>query len=206
MKVLPKPLFIVLFQAFICQFAVEALYYNCSDPFLISQNCVCSISATRSGVISMTCGGGYLTNNVQNTLPPISTTNVPLAISIPNTYTMFPTIPVSYLSLPNFDLAHNRIEAIGDLTNLANTLSFFVENNLIRELPKTALCSLTKCQVIDLSYNLLETIYFEDFVCDTTTSDINTTSNYVFSSLLQLSLAGNLIKVRGSSVVKIIYE
>jgi Leucine-rich repeat (LRR) protein len=195
MKFIPKLLFIVLFQALANQYTVEGLYYNCSDPFLISQNCTCSISATRSGIISMTCNGGYLTNATQNTMPPISTTNVPLAISITNTYTMFPTIPVSYLSLPNFDLAHNKIQVIGDLTNLANTLSFFVENNLIKELPKTALCSLTKCQVIDLSYNLLEVIYFEDFVCDTTTSDLNTTSNYVFSSLLQLSLAGNFIKV-----------
>ena len=207
MKLLQKPLFIVLFQAFICQLTVEArFYYNCSDPFLISQNCACSISGTRGGVITMTCGGGYLTNTTQNTLPPISTFNVPLAITIPNTYTMFPTIPVSYLFLPTFDLAHNRIEAIGDLTNLANTLSFFVENNLIRELPKTALCSLTKCQVMDLSYNLLETIYFEDFVCDTTTSDLNMTSNYVFSSLLELLLAGNLIKVRVSNIFLNIYE
>ena len=201
MKLLPKPLFLVLFQALVSQFAVEALYYNCSDPFLISQNCVCSISGTRGSVITMTCNGGYLTNTIQNTLPPISTFNVPLAITIPNTYTMFPTIPVSYLFLPIFDLAHNRIEAIGDLTNLANTQSFFMAYNLIKELPKTALCSLTKCQVIDLSNNLLETIYFEDFVCDTTTSDLNTTSNYVFSNLLQLSLAGNSIKVRVSNVV-----
>ena len=201
MKLLQKPLFIVLFKAFICQFAVEALYYNCSDPFLISQNCTCSITSTTRGIVSMTCNGGFLSNATQNTLPPVSTTNVPLALSISNTYTMFPTIPVSYLSLPNIDLSRNRIQAIGDLTNLANTLSFFVENNLIKELPKTALCSLTKCEVINLSNNLLETIYFEDFVCDTTKSDLNTTSNYVFSSLLQLFLAGNLIKVRVSSVV-----
>ncbi len=98
MKFLPTSLLIVILQALVSKNNAIVLNYNCSDSFLISQNCVCSISATRSGVISMTCGGGYLTNNVQNTLPPISTTNVPLAISIPNTYTMFPTIPVSYYS------------------------------------------------------------------------------------------------------------
>jgi hypothetical protein len=202
MNFLLKALFIVLFLAIVNQYTVEALYYNCSDPFLISQNCTCSITSTTRGVVSMTCGGTYLTNATQNTLPPIRTTNVPQGVRITKTYTMFPAIPVSYLSLTNFDLSKNQITSIGDLTNLANTLSFLVGYNLIKELPKTALCSLTKCQVIDLSYNLLEVIFFEDFVCDTTTSDLNTTSNYVFSSLLQLSLAGNFIKVGVSKVFK----
>jgi hypothetical protein len=203
MNFLPTSLLIVLLQSLVSKYNAISLNYNCSDSFLISQNCECSVVITppsRSGVITMNCGGGYLTNTVQNTLPPISTTNVPLAVSIQNTYTMFPTIPVSYLFLPTFDLAYNRIQTIGDLKNLANTLKFLMEYNLIRELPKKALCSLTKCQVIDLSYNLLETIYFEDFVCDTTTSDLNMTSNYVFSSLLELLLAGNLIKVRVSNI------
>jgi len=202
MKFLPTSLLIVILQALLSKNNAIVLNYNCSDSFLISQNCVCSVVITppsRSGVITMNCGG-FLTNTVQNTLPPISTTNVPLAVSIQNTYTMFPTLPDSYLFLRTFDLAYNRIQAIGDLTNLANTLKFLMEYNLIRELPKKALCSLTKCEVINLSYNLLETIYFEDFVCDTTTSDLNMTSNYVFSSLLELLLAGNLIKVRFSHV------
>ena len=184
-----------LFFVVILSHQVSAIALNCSDSFLISQNCTCSIDKTKNGIQTMTCNGTYLTNATQNTLPPISTTSVPLAVQIPNTYTMFPTIPSSYLSLTNFDLSRNKITSIDDLSNIANTLSFFMGYNLITQLPSTSLCSLTKCQVMDFRRNLLETVYFESFVCDTNTSELNTSSNYVFSNLLQLVLEGNLIKV-----------
>ena len=191
MHFLLKLFLIILFQIHSRQ--VIALALNCGDAFLLSQNCTCTISAIKNGIQTMTCNGAYLTNATQNTLPAINTTTVPRAIQIFNTYTMFPTVPVSYLSLPNFNLNHNQISSIGDISNLANTLTFYMSYNLLTQLP--SLCMLTKCEAMDFSYNLLQTIYFENFVCDTNTSVLNTSSNYVFSNLLKLSLAGNLIKV-----------
>jgi hypothetical protein len=164
---------------------------SCNDNFLASQNCTCSI---KSNVQYMSCNGNYLTNSTQNTLPGLNTT-VPLGVEITNTYTMFPTVPISYLPLTNLNLKSNKIPRLGDLTNLANLLTFYMGYNLISELTPQLGCVLTQCQRMDFSYNKLEIIYLEDFVCDTNTSTLDTTSNYVFSSLHLLVFTGNSIKV-----------
>ena len=109
---------------------------------------------------------------------------------------MFPTVPISYLPLTNLNLINNKIPSLGDLTNLPNLLTFFMGYNLISELTPQLGCALTQCERMDFSYNRLETIYLEYFVCDTNTNMLNTTSNYVFSSLHVLILTGNSIKVK----------
>ena len=192
MQFLLKLFVIVIFP----HLRVEAISISCIDTFLISQGCSCDVSSNGQNAIqTMTCGS-YLTNATQNPLPPISTSKPPIKVQISNTYTMFPTVPVQYLLLDNFDLSNNRIKTIGNLTNLANLLSFDLSYNLLSQLPKSmSLCLLIKCETIDLSYNLLETVYFESFVCETNTSSLDLSTNYVFSNLLKLSLAGNLIKV-----------
>ena len=165
---------------------------SCNDNFLASQNCPCSI---KSSVEYMSCNGSFLTNSTQNNLPGLNA-NVPLGVEIANTYTMFPTVPISYLPLTNLNLKNNKIPSLGDLTNLPNLLTFFMGYNLISELTPQLGCALTQCERMDFSYNRLETIYLEDFVCDTNTNMLNTTSNYVFSSLHVLILTGNSIKVK----------
>ena len=49
---------------------------------------------------------------------------------------------------------------------------------------------------MDFSYNRIETISFENFVCFSNTSSLNSNNLYVFSSLQALMLTGNLIKVK----------
>jgi hypothetical protein len=192
MQFLLKIFVIVIFPCL----RVEAIPISCGDTFLTSQGCSCEVSSNGQNAIqTMTCNS-YLTNTTQNPLPPISTSKPPIKVQISDTYTMFPSVPVSYLLLDTIDLSHNRIKAIGNLTNLANLLLFDLSFNLLSELPKSmSLCLLKKCETLDLSYNLLETVYFESFVCETNTSSLDLSTNYVFSNLLKLSLAGNLIKV-----------
>ena len=169
---------------------------DCLDTFLRSQNCSCSIAQPpngRNGVETMTCNGNYLTNATQNTLPGLNTANLPLTVQIKNTYTMFPTIPASYINLLNFDLSSNQITSIGDLTNLPNVFTFYMNRNLLTSIP-SSICSLTKVQNMDFSYNLIQIVYFESFVCNSETSALNTSTNYVFSSLQMLGLNGNMIR------------
>ena len=183
----------------------QAATVSCNDTFLISQNCTCSITFSGSAKVeSMSCGGSYLTNLTQNTLPGISTSSPPLGMQIAGTYTMFPIAPVSYLSLYNLMLDNNQIPSLNqDFTNLVNLLTFYISYNLITQIPSQLGCMLPNVQRMDLSYNLIQAFYFDYLVCQTNTSVLNTTSNYVFSSLQELILAGNLIKVNKSSNFKI---
>ena len=98
---------------------------SCNDNFLASQNCPCSI---KSSVEYMSCNGSFLTNSTQNNLPGLNA-NVPLGVEIANTYTMFPTVPISYLPLTNLNLKNNKIPSLGDLTNLPNLLTFYIGYN-----------------------------------------------------------------------------
>jgi hypothetical protein len=200
MHFLLKLFIIVLLQNVFPHLRVKALSISCGDSFLISQGCECAVSSNGNNANqTMECinvNGTYLTNTTQNPLPPISTSKTPIRVIISNTYTMFPIVPVSYLLLENIDLSFNKIKTIENLTNLANLLSFRFSNNLLTQLPKSSsLCLLKNCEIMDFSHNLLETVYFESFVCDTNTSSLDLSTNYLFSNLLQLSLAGNLIKV-----------
>ena len=181
-----------LFKIVSCQ---KQTIVSCNDAVLDSQNCVCALSGPKPRPTeSMTCSGGYITNSSLNKLPGLST-SVPFSVEISNTYTMFPIVPISYLSLTNLNLQDNKIPSLGDLTNLANLSTFSLRHNLITELTPQLGCILTKCQQIDFSYNRLETVSFENFVCFSNTSSLNTNNLYVFSSLQALMLTGNLIKV-----------
>jgi Leucine-rich repeat (LRR) protein len=120
----------------------------------------------------------------------------PFMVVISNTYTVFPIVPVSYLSVSSLNLQNNIIPSLGDLTNLANLSTFSLRNNLITELTPQLGCVLTKCRQMDFSYNRLETVSFENFVCYSNTSSLSSNNLYVFSSLQALMLTGNLIKVK----------
>ena len=179
----------------------QAASISCNDTFLISQNCTCSLTGSKTQIVeTMSCNGTYLTNTTQNTLPDLSVTNMPLGVQISNTYTMFPLVPDSYKSLTNLNLEKNQIKSFGNLTNLASLLTFYLGYNSLTQLVPELGCVLINCQRMDFSYNQLETIYFEHFVCYTNTSVLNTTNNYVFSSLQVLLLVGNLIKVKISNL------
>ena len=176
---------------------------NCTDTFLTSFNCTC----TLSGIIeSMNCSGNYLPNTTINTLPDLA--GSAQSVQIRNTYTLFPVVPSSYSSLANFDLSYNKITSIGNLKNLSNLIGFYMSNNLINQLNSTSFCSLTKVTVIDLSYNLIDTVYMENFVCNSNTSVPSIPNvclickmllyygadNSVFTNLQVLLLQGNKIK------------
>ena len=169
---------------------------DCNDSSLDTQGCVCALSGPKPRPSeSMTCNVGYITNSSLNKLPGLST-SVPFSVEISYTYTVFPIVPVSYLSLTNLNLQENLIPNLGDLTNLANLTKFSLRHNLITELTPQLGCILTKCQQMDFSYNRIETISFENFVCFSNTSSLNSNNLYVFSSLQALMLTGNLIKVK----------
>ena len=84
--------------------------------------------------------------------------------------------------MTNLNLKNNKIPSLSDLTNLANLLTFYMGYNLISELTPQLGCVLTQCQRMDFSYNKLEIIYLEDFVCDSKTSMLNTTSSLPYFS------------------------
>ena len=169
---------------------------DCNDSSLNTQSCVCVLSGPKPRPTeSMTCSVGYITNSSLNKLPGLSA-SVPFSVEISNTYTVFPIVPVSYLSLYNLNLQNNKIPSLGDLTNLANLSTFSLRNNLITELTPHLGCVLTKCRQMDLSFNRLETVSFENFVCYSNTSSLSSNNLYVFSSLQALMLTGNLIKVK----------
>ena len=169
--------------------ATPTVVVSCNDTFLNSLNCSCSYA---NRIQTMNCNGTYLPNTTANTLPYIIT--LIYMVQINYTYTMFPLVPSSYLGLQKLNLSNNRISSIGDLTNLPFVVGFYMSNNLLTQL-NSYLCNLTAATEIDLSYNLIEAVFVENFFCNSDTptqfylNDIPKLRN-----LQILRLQGNKIK------------
>jgi len=158
---------------------------DCADPEL-AKACVCVLDDQRD-MIQIGCGN-YLSDE-NNKLPDLPAQ----IVSAKKAYTRWPDVPKSYVNTGLLDLSINKIQKIGDLTNLKNLQYFNISFNLLTEI-NPQICTLKDLYVLDLSYNALEILYMEDFVCETDTSVFNTTSNYLFSNLEYVFLIGNKIK------------
>ena len=164
-------------------------YVSCNETLLDSLNCSCSF---QDRIETMNCNGTYLPNTTVNTLPDIS--SVIYTVQINYTYTMFPLVPIAYVGLQQLNLSNNRISSIGDLTNLPNVVGFYMSNNLLTQL-SSYLCNLTAAIEIDLSYNLIQAIFVENFLCNSdTTSHYYGGTSPMFRNLQSLFLQGNKIK------------
>ena len=117
-------------------------------------------------------------------------------VSIKQTFVTWPTIPEVYLNYTIFmDLSYNQIDIIGNISNILNIQYLNLSNNIIARI-NPDICRLHDMYVLDLSFNLLEVINFEDFLCSTDTdvpNEDDSISN-VYSVLEYLILKGNRIK------------
>ena len=158
---------------------------DCNDAEL-TKACVCVMDDQRN-LVQIGCSN-YLPEN-SNKLPDLPAQ----IVSAKKAYTRWPDVPKSYVNTGLLDLSVNKIPRIGDLTNLKNLQYFNISFNLLDEI-NPEICVLKDLYVLDLSYNMLEVLKMESFVCETDSGVFNTTTNYLFSNLEYVFLIGNKIK------------
>lgn len=108
-----------------------------------------------------------------------------------NAFTKWPFIPESFVNTIELYFNSNRIDSIGDLSNLINLNYLNLTNNLITKI-NPEICKLKKLVGLDLSYNLIEVISFKVFFCDLQSSEFE--FDDVPSNLKYLGLTNNKIK------------
>ena len=158
---------------------------DCKDNDL-NTDCQCAYDDTQDFLI-LACK--TILEASLNRLPPYSVS----IIKVINSFDHWPTIPADYHNTFALILSENQIESIGDMTQLSNLQFLNLSHNQISKLDKS-LSKMKELYLIDLSFNLLEEIHFEDFVidCDKDTFDPN--KDQIFSKLKILLLNGNRIK------------
>ena len=114
-------------------------------------------------------------------------------VRVINSYSHWPTISEEYQFTLSLILSENQIESIGDLTNLENLQFLNLSHNHINKIDKS-LSTLKMLNQIDLSYNRLEEIRFEDLVIDCHKDAFSPNTDQIFSNLEFLFLIGNRIK------------
>jgi hypothetical protein len=122
-------------------------------------------------------------------LPEIAATMV----SVKKAYNKWPVISKTFQKTALLDLSVNKIDTIGDMSNLVSLQFLNISINSLTSV-NPDICKLSNLYVLDLSFNLIETLRMEDFVCETTSNKLNKTTNYLFSNLEYLFLVGNKIK------------
>ena len=158
---------------------------DCRDESL-SESCKCGLD-TELDLLLMEC---------QNPLDGTSSKmpNIPARTVISsNSLMQWPKIPASFKKKTlSLILSRNRISSIGDLKNLEALQFLNVSHNQITKID-SSIASLKELYLLDLSFNLLEEVHFEDFVLH---SDQNTfePKKEIFSHLNVLLLNGNRIK------------
>ena len=180
--------FLILFTMFMLNMPLnDAKFVNldCKSNAL-NTYCECTYDG-MVGFLKMTCKSILKAN--LNKLPPYPV-NI---VKVSNAYDNWPAIPIEYQNTIALILSENQIETIGELTNLENLQILNMSRNQIRKIDKS-LFELKELYAVDLSYNLLEEIHFEDLVinCDEDTFDPKT--DQIFSKLKFLLLNNNLIK------------
>ena len=148
--------------------------------------CQCIYNNTKDTLI-MTCNSTL--EDSLHKLPLFSVVDV----IVFNSYDHWPMIPVEYLNTYYLTLSYNKIESIGDLTHLDNLKFLNVSRNRISKIDKS-LTMLKELIAIDLCYNLLEEIHFEDLVIDSDKDTFDPNRDQIFSKLKILLLVGNRIK------------
>ena len=115
-------------------------------------------------------------------------------VVIRSAYTQWPVGSESYLITKYLDLSYNKIFYIGYLAFFRNLIYLNISYNQIPEI-NPEICKLIDLKVLELSFNLLEVLHIQDFVCASDTSLFNTSTNYLVSDLEFLYLTGNKIKL-----------
>jgi len=113
-------------------------------------------------------------------------------LKVIHSFDRWPIIPVGAKSKIALILSENKIDSIGDLTNLENLEFFKISHKKISKID-SSFTRLQKLAVLDLSYNLFEAFHFEDLVPNADSNSFDFTQP-VFSSLKFLFLNGNQIK------------
>ena len=158
---------------------------DCKDAAL-TKSCTCFYEDQNS-IMQMTCNS-YLPDS-SSKLPEIEAGMV----SVKKAYNKWPAISKTYQKTALFDLSVNKIDSIGDLSNLLAVQYMNLSINSITKV-NPDICKLFDLYVLDLSYNQIEVLRMEDFVCETTSNKLNKNTNYLFSNLEYLFLVGNKIK------------
>lgn len=158
---------------------------DCKDAAL-TKSCSCSYEDQNS-LMQMICNS-YLPDS-SSKLPEIAAAMV----SVKKAYNKWPTISKTFQKTVVFDLSVNKIDSIGDLSNLLAVQYMNLSINSITKI-NPDICKLLDLFLLDLSYNQIEVLKIEDFVCETTSNKLNKNTNYLFSNLQYLFLIGNKIK------------
>ena len=157
---------------------------DCNDTDL-NKRCECKIDADYSNLLLIECSS-YLKESV-NKLPELNSTID--AVKISNSLIEWPLIPMSWANVTYLDLSNNKIDSIGDVSNVLSIGQLNASSNLIKSID-SSLCRLERLWLIDLSFNLIETFYVDDFICG---SSVDMMGNYL-SFLEYIYLVGNQIK------------
>lgn len=163
----------------------KASKVDCKDAAL-TKSCTC-VYDDQNSLMQMTCNS-YLADS-SSKLPEIAAGMV----SIKKAYNKWPAISKTFQKTAFFDVSLNKIDSIGDLSNLIAVQYMNLSLNAITKV-NPDICKLANLFVLDLSYNQIEVLKFEDFVCETTSNKLNKNTNYLFSNLEYLFLIGNKIK------------
>ena len=180
--------FLILFYIFLLNETIADAKYaqiDCKENEL-NYYCECNYEDTQD-FLEMNCKS--ILEASQNRLPSYSVG----VIKVTNAYDRWPSIPTEYKKTLYLFLSENQIDSIGDLTYLDNLQYLNLSHNKISKIDKS-LTKLKELFVLDLSYNLLDEIHFDDLVidCDNDTFDPN--KDQIFSKLKILLLNGNRIK------------
>lgn len=153
----------------------------CHKHFSANSACNCSFDEEQSSLI-INCDS-YLEQN-HNIFPDITALEV-VAI---NVFTKWPYIPESFNKTSYIHLEFNRIESIDELSNLNQLTYLNLSYNLLTRM-NPDICKLKKLLALDLSFNMIQILDMQDFICGSG-ADLNG----IMSSLRYLAVNNNKIK------------
>lgn len=155
---------------------------DCKDANL-NKLCACYFDDTQN-LIQMTCKTTIKTAS-QNLLPDIPAD----AVIAQSDFTVWPSVPSSYLNVTYLDLSYGSITSLANVTNLMNLKYLILVSNSISSITPD-ICKMKNLNALDLSSNALTNFTFESMICD----PANYSSTGFLSNLQYLILYNNLIK------------
>ena len=162
----------------------EFIKVGCND-YELSINCQCYLDNLQNN-LEMKCNS--MLNSLMNKLPAYSVAT----LKVINSFNEWPKIPHACKNTIALILGDNQIKSIGDLTNLAALQFLNLSNNRISKI-ESSIGKLKQLHLLDLSFNLLEVIHFENFIINSDRYYYEP-ANEIFSKLECLLLNGNRIK------------
>ena len=171
-------------------FRQEYVLIDCDDDEL-AVYCECSYEGSRF-ISYLACKDGFV-NKIPDTFG--------IWFKAQNAFDSWPVIPQICQKLIYLILDKNKIDSIGDVSNLINVRGLNISWNRITKFDST-LASLKYLETIDLSHNLIEQVDLGDLMFDPgrdrdlyVSNTTKATSERLFSSLRKISFVGNRIKI-----------